>query len=302
MAVETGTATDYLDLLDKLKVFLTTNADLVAASQEWVCNRDDGTDMLFQGPGLSTTEEIFIGFRPYDDEAADVYSWDVCSFLGYTPSVSFDVQPGRVVTRDAFLPLWDSSIPYWFIANGQRVIVIAKVNTTYQSCYLGKFNAYATPNQYPYPVFWGGMTNNGAYKYSLVVTSMQFFPMGYGQSTYLFTPEGGIIGSNNNIAAPTEAQLTVSPFASTYAIGHQLAKLAPFDNGDVTLIPAIIQRGLSSADSSYLALYGEFDGVFFVQGQGQSSETVITIDAVDYMVVQNGARTDVNSFMAIRME
>lgn len=30
-----------------------------------------------------------------------------------------------------YVTLWDSSIPYWLIANGRRFILVAKVSTTY---------------------------------------------------------------------------------------------------------------------------------------------------------------------------
>ena len=35
MAVEIGTATDHVDLFNKLYTFLTANADLVGAGQQW---------------------------------------------------------------------------------------------------------------------------------------------------------------------------------------------------------------------------------------------------------------------------
>ncbi|MCD6358518.1 MAG: hypothetical protein J7L90_00965 [Dehalococcoidia bacterium] len=299
MAVEIGTATDYLDLAAKLKTFLTTNADLVAASQEWICNRDDGTEMLFQGPGLSGAEEIFIGLKYFSDVGNDIYSWDIASFLGYTPENIFDNQPGRVLAKDAFFPLWDDSTPYWFIANGQRVIVVAKVSTTYQSMYLGKFLPYGTPGQYPYPVFWGGMTNNPAYKYSSTAAGLRFFPYAYSMSCYIYLPSGIISPSGGQTQSPTATVFNIYPFCDNSVSTSMFGKMAPFDNGDVQLIQSILRIG--TARSADCALLGELDGVFWVHGTAQSSETIVTIDSVDYLVFQDGSKVERNNFAAVRL-
>lgn len=39
MAKESGTAARYLDLLDKLRAFASTNAALVAAGEQWAVER-----------------------------------------------------------------------------------------------------------------------------------------------------------------------------------------------------------------------------------------------------------------------
>lgn len=298
MAVETGTATDYLDLLAKLKTFLTTNADLVAASQEWICNRDDGSDMLFQGPGLSGTEEIFIGMEPYENVGSDLYSWDIVAFTGYVPGNSFDTQPGRVTTNDTFLPLWNSSIPYWFIGNGQRIIVVAKVNTTYQTMYLGKFNAFGTPNQYPYPVIQGGMTGYYLDKYSSTSTSLRFFPCGPASQAFIYLPSGGVSKNDTQAVGPGANDFVIHPFALIATTTSILGKVDAFTSGDVTLLPATIVYGTPTGDH---AILGELDGIFWIHGTGQSSETIVTINTVDYLVFQDGAKNDRNNFAAVRL-
>lgn len=298
MAVEIGTATGYLNLAAKLKTFLTTDTTLVAAGEEWTCNRDDGSDMLFQGPGLSGTEEIFIGLEYFSDVGSDLYSWDVASFLGYTTGNSFDEQPGRIVTRDAFLPLWLSNIPYWFIANGQRVVVIAKVSTTYQSMYLGKFLPYGTPGQYPYPVFWGAMNNVSTNKYSSTLASQRFFPAGFTNSTYLYLPSGTIAPVSSGVSSGI-GTFQIWPFGTARAsTTNVFGKMAPFDGGDVTLLPAIIRYGDQLNER---ALLGELDGIFYIHGTGQSSESIVTVDSVDYLVFQDGALSDRNNFAAVRL-
>ena len=47
------------------------------------------------------------------------------------------------------------SIPYWFLADGRRVIIVAKITTVYEHAYLGFLDAYATPGEWTYPLVVG---------------------------------------------------------------------------------------------------------------------------------------------------
>lgn len=72
MAYETGTATDYLDLLDKLRVFLTSNASLVAAGQQWQVLRwqtdnNGEKELILKAPGLAGTDNIYCGILTKSD-------------------------------------------------------------------------------------------------------------------------------------------------------------------------------------------------------------------------------------------
>ncbi|MCA1806445.1 MAG: hypothetical protein LC687_01065 [Actinobacteria bacterium] len=300
MAVEIGTATDYLDLLGKLKTFITTNGDLVAAGQEWVTLRDDGTDMIFKGPGLSSTEEIFIGFRPYANPATDTYSIELAAFTGYSAGVVYDDQPGRINTKDAFLPGWTSTTPYWFIANGQRIIVISKVSTTYQSMYIGKFFPYGTPNQYPYPVFFGGMTNYHLDRFS--GTDLSFFPSGLASENYAFMPSGVLY--NSTTSYPGSTTFSIFPFfLSRMGTTSTFAEVAPFDSGDVVLMQSVLFFGGNNAATTPLeaAMLGELDGIFWINGINQSSESIVTYGGYDHLVFQDGGKTGVNDYAAVRL-
>src|SRR5690348_15074846 len=73
MAFETGTATDHLDLWSKLLDFLQSNADLVAAGQQWTvaweapAGAPNATDIVLQGPGLAGEDEVLVALRREDD-------------------------------------------------------------------------------------------------------------------------------------------------------------------------------------------------------------------------------------------
>lgn len=297
MAYEIGTATDYTDLLAKLKTFVTTNADLVAAGQEWTMVREDTIDeVIFKAPGLSTTEEIYLGFRRIENIGTGLYTYDIAGFTGYSSSASFDNQPGRVATKDTYFPGWQNSTPYWFIANGQRVVIVAKVNTRYMSMYLGKFLPYGTPNQYPYPVMSLGMTNSNSAIYSSTLNRAMGTGTNYGT---LYLPSGVLVTINSGALA-TATSCQVHPLggpANLYSVANYCS-FAKFDSGEVNLVNLTIMFGAYYAEK---ALLGEYDGVFYVTGDGMSSETIVTVNAVDYLVFQDAGLTGRMNYFAVRL-
>ena len=46
------------------------------------------------------------------------------------------------------------------MANGRRIVMVAKTGTYYEMMHLGLFRLYATPGQYPYPLLVGGTYNS----------------------------------------------------------------------------------------------------------------------------------------------
>ena len=155
--VETGTATNYTDLLAKLRTFLTAT---LSAPERWTELRyvtSGPHELILQGPG-SGTDEIIVGIKTIEDGVGDYQNWKLGGFTGYLGGAPFEAQPGYSgeAPGPVHFTLWNSSIPYWFIADGRRVIVVAKISTSYMWCHLGFLNTYASPGQYPYPLLIGG--------------------------------------------------------------------------------------------------------------------------------------------------
>lgn len=183
MAYEIGSATNsgagglaHYDLLDKIMTFVTTNAALVAAGQNWTVLRYDtvsaNRELILQGPGLSGTEQIFVGFKTYQDANADYYNIAVATFIGYTAGNTFETQPGA--SSLCGVPAHNLNIDYFLTANGQRINFALKIGTpVYQSGQVGKFFPYASPNQYPQPLIAAGMlSGTPATRYSDTAYSM----------------------------------------------------------------------------------------------------------------------------------
>jgi hypothetical protein len=165
MAYETGTADDYVDLLDRLHTFVTLT---IPVGERWIAERYDTggpVELILKGPG-SGSDEIFVGIKSIADGVGDYQNWKIGGMTGYLDAEIFENQPGYSGDSPSpiHLTLWNSSIPYWFIANGRRIIAVAKISTRYVWTYLGYPNAYASPGQYAYPLIvsgnlaWGNAT------------------------------------------------------------------------------------------------------------------------------------------------
>ena len=141
--------------------FVATDAFTVATTPPWTSlRRTAGQEMIWQAPGNGGLDQIIVGASAFTNVSADYYNWRLGGFTAFNSALAFNLQagyvsPGQAVSSPA-LNLWNNSTPYWFIANGRRVIVIAKVSTVYVCAYLGLLNSYMSPGSYPLPLVVGG--------------------------------------------------------------------------------------------------------------------------------------------------
>jgi hypothetical protein len=329
MSVSSGTATDYLNLLSLLRTFLTTDATLVGLGQNWTELATNSTpyshtetnatvntvefETYLKAPGLSTTEQIYVSIGAYTNTSLGIFNWRLKGALGYASGSDFFHQPGT--SPDAFVYLWNASIPYWFIANGQRVIVIAQISTVYESLYLGKFLPDGTPGQYPYPLFIGGTGGDGT-------------PTGSGQgydatasirahsdvSNYhgaFFDPACAFhcdLGAawqvwnhwnsgNDDHAGGTNNQ--INPYADDGNSGSSQTNvyggmkwLVTNADGTYPLIPVRLEQ------YSPKNLLGTLDGVFATTGEGNSAGSTYTVGGDTYLAIQDTFRSARQNFAA----
>ncbi|MGE4551797.1 MAG: hypothetical protein AB7D57_01725 [Desulfovibrionaceae bacterium] len=296
MAVSTGTASGHLDLLDRLQTFL--------AAQGWVIDLWDAGTLVAHGPGASGADEVFVGAQAYADAAADAYGWTLQGFTGYTAGLGFG-QPGRIGATPPILPLWDSDIPYWFVASGRRVVIVAQVSTVFVAAYLGLIKPYGSPGQYQYPLAVGGTgTGYETYRWSATgVDARQFadpgeYTLNSGR-TALRLLHGGVWQGLRNVNGSSEyarSDKFVWPFSNQnrYPLtstntaarmgGCAITVQAP--DGSPVLTPLILGCATPSRET-----FGELEGCFHVSGQGLAAGDLVTVDSVDHLVVQNLYRT-----------
>ena len=134
----------------------TSDTIIFAMTPPWVSERAiAGSEHIWKAPGNDDASGIYVGVLRFTDVGADYDNLRLGGFTGFDIGQAFADQPGAV-TRPVLPLLRVGSMPYWFVANGRRVVIIAKVSTTYESAYLGFIDTYANPNQFAYPLAVGG--------------------------------------------------------------------------------------------------------------------------------------------------
>jgi hypothetical protein len=310
MAYATGTAADYLDLLDKLRTFMLAN--------DWESQRYTTSgeyEFIAKGTGLEEADEIYVGIRTFSSEAGDYYNWELCGFTGFSSGLTFDNQPGAIASSPnrPRISLFDDSIPYWFVGDGRRVIVVAKVSTVYQIAYLGLLNPYLPPSIMPYPLVIAG-THTG---YSGERWSVQDATHSLGvmqpnccntsgtESDILANPRSscrfwdsqwhGIQNSYYHANASQTDWKALWPYCRYNNVRFNSVR-ANINDGSYVLVPVILHMR-----SPVQGIFGELDGIYYITGFNQAVENVVTIDEVDYLVVQNVYRNGIFDYCAVRL-
>jgi len=293
MAYEAGTASNHDDLFEKLRTFLKSGP---VGWTELAYEGGNPKRMFLRAPGLSGTEQIHFGFRLYADAPGDTFGFYGWMSRSYDAGLDIQAQPGD--SGDRFQPTWDSTIPYWFFANAQRVIIVTKISTTYQASYLGKFLQYGTSGEYgqPYVVL---MPHSAAIRYSTISESVRnFWDPGPG---LILLPNGAWWECRNWYEQSSSESIDgdgifVSPYAGDSSSVHtRFRELRDNVDGSYATFPLILNGTTPSSD-----IYGELDGAFAMSGFSTASEDTLTIGADTLRVFQNGFRTARMYYCAIK--
>jgi len=267
----------------------------------WVTLRyDTSTDnheLILQGEGLTGTEEIFIGFKTYQNAAADYYNISVGVFTGYVSINTFETQPNG---KYSGVPAHNNAITYFIQANAQQITGCLKVGTpVYEHFGAGKFFPYGRPGEFPSPLYVAGMFDGPELK--RFSDTAQVFPWGgsaYSASCMLWVRKpDGVWSKTYNY-----------PFSNKNSNTNALAGVA----GSNTLVPAglleetykyyqiepvILQDLDTSINQSNV--WGEFESIFFCSGFNNGVENVLQIDGST--VVDQTGMSVLEAVTAIRL-
>lgn len=306
MAYENDTADDHVDLFDRLIDFLQRGTTTPGGPDWTLLDYESGGSTgdaaaLFEAPGISGDEEIHVGVSLHSSTGADAYSLGFWMFRAYNDALDFLSQPGY--SGRGFMPIWNQSMPYWFIANGQRLMIAAKVSTVYPASYVGKFLPYGTPGEYAQPYYMGNTVGSATTRWSTVSENDRNF-WDPGPQGKILLPNGTWRTVQNFLDVSGENDMS----SSNYVWPFQAESL-----GDATKIE--YRRLRENVDGSYplwpLILFGtnpdrdvwgELDGAYAVSGFNNASENTIEIDGTDYLVLQNLFRTSRYYYAALKLE
>jgi hypothetical protein len=284
MAYTSGTATDYKDLLAIMATF--------AAANGWVILEQSATKIYLKGTGLAGLDEIYCGVETYEDPPNNRYNWNMVGSWGYRAGRELYAHPvtscpSGTLTDQVVAYFWNSPIPYWMVATPRRIIVSAKVGTTYQMVWLGLVNPPATDAQYPYPLYIAGSGN------SLLKNSSDYIQSFWNNGSYAgkLSFPGGAWGFTNGT---TDYARTPQAVIQTFNEGNKLTMLTGLD-GSYLLEPLYVRPATN------YGILGELDGLYRVTGYNNTAENIITVAGVNYMVFPDGSRSGYGDYCAMRL-
>ena len=292
--------------------FSSGDAFTFAVTPPWTSlRRVAGSEMIWQAPGNGGLDQILIGAKTFSDTGGDYYNWRLGGFTGFNSGLAFNLQPAYVggsgqAVPSPVLTLWNSTIPYWIIANGRRVIVVAKISTVYVTAYLGLLASYMAPGSFAYPLVVGGnlafqyepAAGSGSWRWSYAGAEMRNFaiplngnlPADSASSLVLRLASGAWRGFSVNNGDSTRGQ--VWPFA--YVDTGANYDWRPNLDGGYPLLPIVLFDATPN-------IFGELEGVSATSGFSQSAENTITAAGIEYLVVQNVFRNTKADFFAVRL-
>jgi hypothetical protein len=289
--------------------FISGDAFTFAVCPPWTSlRRVAGSEMIWQAPGNGGLDQIIVGAKTFSNVGADYYNWRLGGFTAYNSPDAFNAQPGYVggasqANSSPVLTLWNSTTPYWFIASGRRVIVIAKVSTVYAAAYLGFLASYMAPGSFPYPLIVGGnlafsgaepVATDASWRWSYTGADIRNFAIP--QATISVSYESTL---QLRLTTGSWRGFDINPLDQVFGRVWPFAYVETNDwrpnlDGGYPLLPVVLFDATPN-------VYGELDGVYATSGFSQGSENTITVGGIPYLVVQNVFRNTKADFFAVRL-
>lgn len=322
-ALSMGTPT-HIDLLDKLRIFLTTT---LPVGSRWITQRyvttSGSEELILRGVGTSGTDYIYIGLKAYSITGGQGnYGLILNGFTGYNPLLSFYEQPGAMQISDTLitLPLRNTdSIKYWFIANSRRVIIVAQVGSRWHQAYLGFGIPYGTPSQWPYPLIIGG---SGAVRNSGVNTGVPIEGTTSSNAIHAFWKPinvfDGVVGLSSNVGnlavkAPDGAfrrpYLSTGGTSSSASSGTWPYVESLRNNGYggiINMRPILLSstyalNPVMIVEGTPPNVWGEFDGIKHITGFNIDSTYTVIVGSEPWLCINNVYREDNDNMVAFKL-
>lgn len=330
MATESGTCDNYLDLLTRLRDFLTANTDLVTAGEEWdqiggPTSGDivAGDFLSFKGKGLGGTDEILVSLTSTFNAAAGYYNIGLRGHTAYNEASPGIDQIGTD-SKLVYLPLANTSMAYWFFANGRHFKVVVRHNTRYDAMYAGFLLPEHLPTDWSYPLFIGGSSclstmlasSDSVWHSNFWNPGAQGDENGDDACAYLFSPvqawvpirnvHASTVTATTEVLTGTRGRCTV-PWsnAADWNLRRCLDNSAWFERGQLAAFGSDINSGAQYNEVPELGtFYGAFDGVYFTPSFGAVAEGIVTDPSTseEFQMFPNVFRTSDAEFAAFLVE
>lgn len=306
MAYTTGSATDYHDLLAKLKDYLDAQGWTINLYQ--AAGSMTGKAKLYvTGPGSEGGQQPNVSIDTEARTSDNSYGWRVCAHTTYNADAPFGSQQSNSPIH--YFNLHQNALDYFFYVSDRRFIVIAKIGVVYLSMYAGFFLPYALPEEYPFP-YYVGATARELRPYSYANAACRSFcDPGQGSASYMrrvsldwgtlnndywadnaFDNEAGYYGP---VTWPYRNPTGYLPDNDDDFAKGLFKTMRPLKNGKMPIWQVQI------VDSQARSFVGLLEGVFATGGFNRIAEQIVSYDSRDFKLFINVYRTRPKDFFAV---
>lgn len=294
---------------------------LSAQAEQWVTDRwspfatagggfnaiDDQTTngatgaLIFHGQG-NGSEAIYQGVAPVENAGSSIWNWVHRAYSGFSASQSWDTQVNP--SPEVFTAFINSNFDYWIVVNERRIVVIATASSTMHSCYMGFFKPYASPLEYPYPNCvlaeedaQTAYTSTGSnFSHGILIPAAANGQLRWIDGSWRDANNGTTLGTGLFHSWPRGGN---GEYGNPSTVIDNVLQLP---SGDRTLLPFVLltsEGGTPSVNPTTLATFGVLDGPKWVQGQGLTPQTILVVDGVDHLAVNDIFRLTPTDFWAM---
>lgn len=281
-----------------------------------------GIQAVWQSPGVDGVTTAFHGLFTNTISASDVWNLRLVGFRFWNNQAQHPSLPTVAdICTPKTLPLTKStSIAYWLVVNGGRYVLVCRISGVYLSAYSGFILPYEVPADYPWPMAVGAVYNVEGSRWDLSTEGgfRNFWDPGSSAGS-IATPSGlsvmqpsgawrefaNRINSSGSEGGGTTQTSKLCGLTWPYSFTadsstQQVAVFRDCLDGSLPLLPIILAVPPLTGFAG--AVLGEFDGVYAMNGFGNTSEAVTRDGAVDVLSVNNVFRTSRQHWAGIAMD
>ena len=219
------------------------------------------------------------------------------AYTGYSSSESWDTNLNA--SPETFTAAWNNDSVYWFVVNSRRIAGAWVVSTTMHSFYQGAILAYASPAEWPFPMASIGEKDDEEAWNSTATQWTQGIVTPTTNNGHLRDVAGNWLSfndANNGVSNFPFGANAGAGSARTWWDAHE-----NFPNDDNQLVPITLLEPSLANQPLTGNTYGVLDGCFAVTGFNLTPQTLLTISAVEYLVVNDIFRNDRDDFWALEL-
>ena len=268
-----------------------------APDEPWGSTRQE---CILHNTGITGLENVLIGIREWTYAAGAANNWDLNGYTTYVADQFWNIS-GDQHQRTTYdyiwehfttlpnLPLVDDTMYYWFFADEQRIIVIAKVQSNYESCYLGFGDRFGSPTDYPYPLIIKGSAY-GNLPFSS--TSVNHHGMTHDINSTFGVYNSLVVKPDNSWCIYSNSE------------GVKFHPARDWTNtgiiSETPTLKEVLVSPVTVIDQASQATMAEMDQVLHIAGVGVQSEDLIDgPNKLRYKIFQNTFRTDYDDFFGV---